>query len=144
MFKRLLWTFGPFFLVVALFASLQGLGFLDLSHVDKYRVSGISSLADKLRYFSATISNSSHDFDFSSMLKHSSSFGDFNSIWNSTILILGTICTNIVKLGSFVLLGGSVLFDMLNDVVSLLRYFYDFVMSSDITGGLWSTIWKSW
>lgn len=144
MLKRLLWTFGPFFLVVALFASLQGLGFLDLSQVDKYRSSGISSLAEKLRYISGVISNSSHDFDFKSLLKPSSSFGDPNSIWNTTILILGTICSNIVKLGSFVLLGGSVLFDMLNDVFALLRYFYDFVMSSDTTGGFWSTMWKTW
>lgn len=144
MLKRLLWIFGPFFLAVALFASLQGLGFLDLSQVDKYRSSGISSLAEKLRYISASISNSSHDFDFHSMLKYSSSIVDPNSFWNSTILILGTICSNIVKLGSFVLLGGSVLFDMFNDVFALLRYFYDFVMSSDTTGGFWTTIWKSW
>lgn len=143
MLKRCIYIFGPFFLLLAMFASLNNLGFIDVTKISAYELDGISSLTDKMRYYASVCNQSANDFSLPN-INYVTPIGVSSWMFESLIQGLQTIVRSIIRLGSFLLLGGSVLFDFLNDLVAILRYFVNFMYSSDKTGGFWSIIWKSW
>lgn len=143
MLKRCIYIFGPLFLLLAMFASLNNLGFIDVTKISAYEIDGVSSLTDKMRYYASVCNQSANDFSLPN-IEYVVPYGVSPWAFKTFIEGLQTIVKSIIRLGSFLLLGGSVLFDFLNDLVAILRYFVNFIYSSDTTGGFWSIIWKSW
>lgn len=143
MVKRCIYIFGPFFLILAIFASLNGLGFIDISRISSFEIEGVSSLTNKMRYYASVCNQAAIDFSLPN-IDDTILIGVSPSIFRSFLEGVQFIVKSVIRLGSFLLLGGSVLFDFINNYVAVLRYFLNFVYSSDSTGGFWSTIWNAW
>lgn len=150
MFRRLVFYCGVPFLVLALYCSLMELGFLDLSKLDSYKLSNLSQLSDKLRYWSSVYRVTFSDFDSNSVNQFMSEYvSKLKEDTNSMTYILGSLLEGVqslvnsfVHMGATTLLGGAIMIDFINSFISMINMFLDLAYGN-ISGGLWSNTW-SW
>lgn len=148
MFKRLVFYCGMPFLVLALYCSLMELGFLDLTNLDSYKVSNLSSISDELRYLSSVYRVTFTDFDENAVNQFMSEYvaklkedsGSMTYILGSLLEGIQSLVNSFVHMGATTLLGGAIMIDFINSFIAMLNMFVDLAYGN-MSGGIWSNTW---
>lgn len=143
MFRRLVYFCGVPFLILALYCSLMELGFLDLSKLDSYKSSSLTSISEQLSYLSRVWRSTYQDFDksaFNSFMSDWASRSGDGTLAQSVLVGVQSLVNSTIHLGSTILIGGALMVDFVNSIVSMLNMFVDLAYGN-ISGGLWSNTW---